>query len=111
MSPTGRCEVGPVSDTPAMPQVPAGSGRKRDRWIALGCAAFAVGMVGAAYAAVPLYRMFCQATGFGGSTYVAETAPTETLARTMHVRFDANVAPGLNLDFRPEHPLVEAKLG
>jgi cytochrome c oxidase assembly protein subunit 11 len=51
----------------------------------------AIAMVGAAYAAVPLYYAFCAATGYGGTTRVAEAAPKGVIAREMTVRFDANV--------------------
>ena len=44
---------------------------RRDVIIAAGCGVFVAAMVGAAYAAVPLYNMFCRATGFGGTTQVA----------------------------------------
>ena len=43
--------------------------------IAVACAAFAFGMLGAAFASVPLYRLFCQVTGYGGTTQRAEAAP------------------------------------
>jgi len=68
-------------------------------------------MVGAAYAAVPLYNWFCRATGFNGTTQVATTAPTGTLDRKITVRFDANVGPGLPWSFEPEQNSIEVKLG
>jgi cytochrome c oxidase assembly protein subunit 11 len=49
-------------------------------------------MVGAAFAAVPLYRLFCQVTGYGGTTQRAERPPAAAGARIIAVRFDANVA-------------------
>ena len=58
-------------------------------------AAAAVAMVGAAYAAVPLYFAFCRATGFAGTTQVATAESSTKGARSLVVRFDANVAPGL----------------
>ncbi|OJU08470.1 MAG: hypothetical protein BGN86_09445 [Caulobacterales bacterium 68-7] len=48
-------------------------------------------MVGAAFAAVPLYKMFCQATGFDGTIRKAQIAPTTVLTKTVDVRFDTNV--------------------
>lgn len=65
------------------------------------CVALVGGMGGLAFAAVPLYRLFCQVTGFGGTTQVAQAAPTAVLARTMTVRFDTNVSPGLPLTLTP----------
>jgi cytochrome c oxidase assembly protein subunit 11 len=59
------------------------------------------GMVGLSFASVPLYRLFCAATGFGGTTQRAETAPTRVAAGLINVRFDAQVSPGLDWEFRP----------
>ena len=59
------------------------------------------GMVGLSFASVPLYRLFCAATGFGGTTQRAETAPTRIAPGLIAVRFDAQVAPGLDWEFRP----------
>ena len=55
-------------------------------------AGVAVGMVGMSFAAVPLYRAFCQVTGFGGTTQRAENATGEVLDRQVTIRFDANTA-------------------
>jgi len=68
-------------------------------------------MVGAAYAAVPLYNWFCRTTGFGGTTQVATTAPSRVLDRKLKVRFDANVAGGLPWRFEPEQNSIEVKVG
>ncbi|MBS9478741.1 cytochrome c oxidase assembly protein [Ancylobacter radicis] len=81
------------------------------RIVALSCAAFVATMVGASYAAVPLYQMFCQVTGFGGATKVATAAPEHALERTIEVRFDANVAPGLDWSFAPEVRAVTVRIG
>lgn len=68
-------------------------------------------MVGLSYAAVPLYRAFCQATGFGGTTQVAHAAPNQPGARTLTVRFDSNVGPGLPWTFVPETPEISLRTG
>jgi len=68
-------------------------------------------MVGMAYAAVPLYQAFCKATGYGGTTQTAAVAPATLGKRSMSVRFDANVAPGLNWSFTPETPAIELQIG
>ena len=60
-----------------------------------------VGMIGLSYAAVPFYRIFCQVTGYGGTTQVSTLAPVEALEQTITVRFDANTAPDLNWAFGP----------
>jgi cytochrome c oxidase assembly protein subunit 11 len=59
------------------------------------------GMVGLSFASVPLYRLFCAATGFGGTTQRAEVAPTRIAVGLITVRFDAQLAPGLDWEFRP----------
>ena len=90
------------------------SGRKplsRDTLVAACCAAVVAGMVGAAYAAVPLYNWFCKTTGFGGTTQVAEKAPERILGRTLTIRFDANVTPGLPWRFQPEQNVIQVRIG
>jgi cytochrome c oxidase assembly protein subunit 11 len=59
-------------------------------------------MLGASFAAVPLYRIFCSATGYGGTTQTAARAPETRGSRQIAVRFDANVAPGLAWSFGSE---------
>lgn len=75
------------------------------------CFGLALGMVGLAYASVPLYNLFCRVTGFDGTPLVGTQAPAETLPRRITVRFDTNVAPGLDWSFVPETREVEARLG
>ncbi len=79
--------------------------------MALGLGALVCGMVGLSFAAVPLYELFCQVTGYGGTTQVAEAAPEEVLERQMNIRFDANVSPDLPWDFKPDVRQVTVKLG
>ena len=85
--------------------------RGRDIVVAAACGAFVALMVGMSYAAVPLYSWFCRATGFGGTTQVASAAPAGVLDRTITVRFDANVGPGLPWKFSPEVNSVDLKIG
>ena len=85
--------------------------RRRDVIVAAACGAFVAGMVGMAYASVPLYDWFCRATGFGGRTQVASGAPAQTLERKITVRFDANVSGGLPWRFEPEQNSIEVRLG
>jgi len=75
--------------------------RRRNATIVLPLAAVVVGMVGLSFASVPLYRLFCQATGFGGTTQRATAAPKEIAAAVIMVRFDAETAPDLGWEFRP----------
>lgn len=91
-----------------------GNGERRkpsNGLVVAACVAFVATMTAAAYAAVPLYAMFCSLTGFGGATRVGTAAPETVLDRTMKVRFDANVAPGLPWEFKPEQRDVEVKVG
>jgi len=83
----------------------------RNRATLLACIAMIGGMAGAAYAAVPLYRLFCQVTGYGGTTQVATAPAGMVLNRTVTIRLDSNVANGLNWKFRPEQPTVSVKIG
>ena len=75
---------------------------KRNRKVAIAAMALAVFMGGMAYAAVPLYKLFCQMTGFGGTPLIASKAPEVRGTKSLTVRFDANVSGELNLHFEPE---------
>jgi cytochrome c oxidase assembly protein subunit 11 len=83
---------------------------RRHRAVALSLSVFVACMVGASFAAVPLYDWFCRTTGFGGVTQVATEAPKKALERTIRVRFDANVA-GVPWEFQPEVREIEVKIG
>ncbi len=85
--------------------------RQQNLRVALLAGATAVAMLGAAYAAVPLYGAFCRATGFAGTTQVAKVNSGVKGQRTFTVRFDANVAPGLDWSFEPETPEVRLRTG
>lgn len=87
------------------------TGAKRKFATAWLAGAMAVSMIGAAYAAVPLYRLFCQVTGFGGTTGVAAAAPSEIGERIIVVEFDANTARDMPWEFRPEQRRIEVFLG
>lgn len=78
---------------------------------AAACVVFVAGMVGMAFAAVPLYRLFCQITGLAGTTQQADAAPDTTLDRRVSVRFDANIGNGLGWGFRPLTRSVEIRVG
>ncbi len=75
------------------------------------CCSFVIGMGAMAYAAVPLYEMFCKATGYGGTTQRVEQASDVILDQTIKVRFDANTGPGLPWTFEPVQREVELKIG
>ncbi len=73
--------------------------------------ALVVGMVGLAYASVPLYDLFCRATGFGGTPVVAQQGDRPVLDRTVKVRFDSNVDSKLAWRFEPLEREVKVRLG
>jgi len=75
------------------------------------CVVFVAGMVGMSFAAVPLYSIFCQVTGFGGTTQRAAAAPEQALDREITVRFDGNIANGLGWSFRPVERQVRVRVG
>src|ERR1700761_9696508 len=83
---------------------------KAKRRTALISAVVVLGMTGAAFAAVPLYKRFCQATGFDGTVRQASTAPTTVLDRKLLIRFDANVR-GIPWDFAPDQPTQTVQIG
>jgi len=74
-------------------------------------AAVVCGMVGLSFASVPLYRLFCQATGFGGTTQRAIAAPGAVGDTLVTVRFDAMTAPELGWEFRPLESAVRVHPG
>ena len=84
---------------------------RRNRVTAIGFAGLVAGMLGLAYASVPLYRIFCQVTGFNGTTQRAAVAPKQTIDRIIEVRFDANISNSLNWYFKPEQLSMKLKLG
>ena len=85
--------------------------RAKNRRVAVIAGAGVAAMVGLAYASVPLYALFCQATGFGGTTQRAAAAPDHTIARSFTIRFDANIAASLNWKFQPVQTTMRVKAG
>lgn len=85
----------------------------RNRRSLIATALIAAGMLGLGFASVPLYRIFCERTGYGGTTQRAEagTLVKEANGYTMSVRFDSNVAPGMPWKFYPEHPKQTITVG
>jgi cytochrome c oxidase assembly protein subunit 11 len=90
--------------------IPVGSNRKT----ALIASAVALFMLALGWASVPFYRWFCQTTGFGGTTMratAAQAAAVRPVARTISVRFDANVDRGMPWQFTPEQITQTTQLG
>jgi cytochrome c oxidase assembly protein subunit 11 len=86
-------------------------GQRRNRATGLAVALVFFVMLGAAFAAVPLYGLFCRATGFAGTTQVAHVAPALRGERLITVRFDANVGPGLPWTVEPETTSLTLRTG
>ena len=78
--------------------------------VAIVCVFAVMGMTGAAFAAVPLYRMFCQVTGFDGTVMKADKAPDVQLDQTVLIRFDTNVR-NLPMTFRAEQVTQRVRIG
>ncbi|XP_004608706.2 cytochrome c oxidase assembly protein COX11, mitochondrial [Sorex araneus] len=81
--------------------------KRRNRTVLTYVAAAAVGMLGASYAAVPLYRLYCQTTGLGGSAVAGHSSDQiENMVpvkdRIIKVTFNADVHASLQWNFRPQ---------
>ena len=85
----------------------------RNRTTGLVLGGVAIAMVGAAFAAVPLYRILCQSTGFAGTAQTADAAPQSvaTDARTITVDFNAHVSPDLAWAFKPKQRRIDVRIG
>ena len=79
--------------------------------IVVSCVGVLVVMIGLTYASVPLYRIYCQLTGFDGTPRIATNNNTTVSERTIEVRFDSNVGPGLPWTFGPKERAVTVHLG
>lgn len=79
--------------------------------VLVSCLVFVGCMVGAAYAAVPLYNLYCKVTGYNGTTQQVEQASDVILKDRIRVEFDTNVASDLNWDFKPVQEFVEPRIG
>ena len=84
----------------------SGNGR-----MALGLVTVVAVMLGLSFAAVPLYRVFCQKTGWAGTPQRAASSPKTVAPETVTVRFDANVTPGLPWSFEPVRPKLTLHVG
>src|SRR5262245_15127378 len=83
----------------------------RHRMVALCCGALVAVMVAAAFAAVPLYRLFCESTGFAGTPQRAAQPSDASIEKTITVRFDANVTPGMPWRFEPVQATLDVQIG
>lgn len=82
-----------------------------NRKVVIACLA-ALGVMGSVTAASPtLYRIFCQVTGYGGTTQRVTAASDRVLDKVVTVRFDANISPQLAWKFEPVQPTIDVKVG
>ncbi|QGP80271.1 cytochrome c oxidase assembly protein [Sphingobium sp. CAP-1] len=86
---------------------------RRNRRTLVATALVGLSMLALGFASVPLYRIFCEQTGFGGTTQRAEAATQVKVAtgHTLSIRFDSNVQPGMPWQFYPEHPTDTVTVG
>ncbi|KXU30290.1 cytochrome c oxidase assembly protein [Sphingobium sp. 22B] len=86
---------------------------RRNRRTMIGMAGVGLAMLGLGFASVPLYRMFCEQTGFGGTTQraTADVQVREAVGHRMSIRFDSNVAPGMPWQFHPERRTQTVTVG
>jgi cytochrome c oxidase assembly protein subunit 11 len=87
------------------------SSQRSNRVVVGTCLAFVGGMVGMAYAAVPLYDMFCRVTGYNGTTQRVEQASDVILDEKVKVTFDANTSGGLPWEFKPVQRDIDIRIG
>jgi cytochrome c oxidase assembly protein subunit 11 len=71
----------------------------------------AAGMFALAFAAIPLYELFCKTTGYGGTTATAESWPTTEGKRLFKISFNADISPNLDWQFKPEQTTISLKSG
>lgn len=93
------------------PEDPHAEMARKNARLGLGVLAVVVGMVGLAYASVPLYNLFCRVTGFGGTTQVSARLPEHIIDRTVTINFNADTAPNLPWNFGAEQRSIRIKLG
>lgn len=95
-----------------MATAPADLAARNRRTLMIG-AVVGVASLAMGFASVPLYRIFCEKTGYGGTPQRADSIAGVRIAtgRTVSIRFDSNVAPGMPWQFRPEHPTDTITIG
>ncbi len=94
--------------------IPSQNNEKNNSRIVTMCVVMVLAMGGLAYASVPLYELFCQVTGYGGTTQKADAQAADGVGiidRDINVRFDANTASVLNWEFAPQQREVTIKMG
>ena len=84
---------------------------KSNSALAINLAMIVVGMLALSYASVPLYRIFCKVTGYGGTTQESARAPDHVIDRTITIRFNTDIDPNLPWEFKPGEASHEVKVG
>lgn len=84
---------------------------RRNKRVAVYAVSTFLFMLGASFAAVPLYDLFCKTTGFAGTPMIAKSAPEKTSDRLFTIRFDANVQAGMGWKFTPEVESIVVRAG
>lgn len=79
--------------------------------LAINLLLLACGMLGLAYASVPLYRIFCDITGYGGTTQTAQSAPVQATQTPITVTFNADINEDLPWTFKPGAKKLTALIG
>lgn len=92
-------------------QIDDDKNKRKQRMISLRVALFGIVMFGVAFAAVPLYDLFCRVTGYGGTTQTADAYAAIETDIPMNIRFDANISHDLPWKFRPKQREVTVNLG
>ena len=86
--------------------------QRKNKKMLIGTLAVVVAMVGLAFASVPLYDMFCRVTGWGGTTQIIASNPSDRVYdREITVRFNTDVARNMPWDFKPDIRSVKVKVG
>lgn len=94
-----------------MTDMPENAEKKKTVSTAVLCLGLSLGMLGMAYAAVPLYQLFCQVTGYAGTTQRADDTTGKILDKTITVRFDSNISTDLDWEFKPKQRSVTVRIG
>ncbi len=84
---------------------------QRNRQVLMVLTGVVCGMIGLAYASVPLYRLFCQVTGYQGTPRIASTNSSQTVNRMVTVTFTGDVANGLGWRFQPKQHQMQVQVG
>ena len=100
----------PTQDQPAAEVMTPSQRRRRNTTVVAGLLLILTAMGTLVYYSAPLYRLFCEATGFGGTTRAVQAGSATIKDREITVRFDANVAPDLPWHFTAPKP-VKLRLG